>query len=125
MAQLDSTSDHYPCLRAGMDAAFLWRWRFAGRYPDSDFHHEPGETADKVRPRRLKASIGQLARLLLHLSYVAPEAWPANRLAPYFPYCRFKRLSSACQTRCLVHWGHGKLIPCARIGQAELLPPIG
>ena len=91
MAQLDTTSDHYPFLRAGIDAAFLWRWRFVGRHPDSDFHHEPGDTADKVRPRELKEYIGQLARLLLRISYVAPEEWPANSLTPADVLARLER----------------------------------
>jgi len=78
MAQLDSSSDHFPFLAAGIDAAHLWRWRFASRHPDADFHHEPGDTPDKVRVRELKEYVGQLARLLLRLSHVAPEAWPAN-----------------------------------------------
>ncbi|MEZ4865722.1 MAG: M28 family metallopeptidase [Caldilineaceae bacterium] len=78
MAQLDPSSDHFPFLRAGIDAAHLWRWRFVGRRPDSDFHHEPGDTMDKVNLRELKEYAGQLARLLLRLSHVPPEAWPAN-----------------------------------------------
>lgn len=78
MAQLDYSSDHYPFIRQGIDAGFLWRWRFAGRHPDSDFHHEPGDTPDKVRPRELKEYVAQLARLLLRLSYVEPEDWPEN-----------------------------------------------
>lgn len=78
MAQLDPTSDHFPFLQQGLDAGFCWRWRFVGRHPDSDFHHEPGDTADKVRPRELKEYVGQLARLLLRLSHIAPEAWPYN-----------------------------------------------
>lgn len=78
MAQLDPSSDHFPFLRAGLDAAHLWRWRFVGRRPDSDFHHEPGDTADKVNLRELKEYVGQLARLLLRLSHLPPEAWPAN-----------------------------------------------
>lgn len=78
MAQLDATSDHFPFIEAGLDAAFLWRWRFVGRHPDADFHHEPGDTADKVRVRELKEYVGQLARLLLRLSHVPPEQWPAN-----------------------------------------------
>ncbi|MEM7131038.1 MAG: M28 family metallopeptidase [Chloroflexota bacterium] len=78
MAQLDYSSDHYPFIRAGIDAAFLWRWRFADRHPDSDFHHEAGDTIDKVRPRELKEYVGQLARLLLRLSHISPQAWPAN-----------------------------------------------
>lgn len=78
MAQLDYSSDHYPFIRTGIDAAFLWRWRFVGRHPDSDFHHEPGDTTDKVRPRELKEYVGQLARLLLRLSHIAPQDWPVN-----------------------------------------------
>jgi aminopeptidase YwaD len=78
MSQLDSSSDHFPFLRAGLDAAHLWRWRFVGRHADADFHHEPGDTADKVNVRELKEYVGQLARLLLRLSHVAPEEWSAN-----------------------------------------------
>jgi carboxypeptidase Q len=78
MAQLDPSSDHFPFLRAGLDAAHLWRWRFVGRRPDADFHHEPGDTADKVNLRELKEYVGQLARLLLRLSHLPPEAWPVN-----------------------------------------------
>lgn len=80
MAQLDPSSDHFPFLRAGLDAAHLWRWRFVGRRPDADFHHEPGDTADKVNVRELKEYVGHLARLLLRLSHVPPVAWPANPL---------------------------------------------
>lgn len=78
MAQLDPSSDHFPFLRAGIDAAHLWRWRFVGRRPDADFHHEPGDTADKVNLRELKEYVGQLARLLLRLSHLPPVVWPAN-----------------------------------------------
>jgi aminopeptidase YwaD len=78
MAQIDASSDHFPFMVAGIDAGHLWRWRFVGRHADSDFHHEPGDTTDKVRVRELKEYVGQLARLLLRLSYVAPDAWPAN-----------------------------------------------
>jgi hypothetical protein len=78
MAQLDASSDHFPFLAAGLDAAHLWRWRFHGRHADADFHHEPGDTLDKVNRRELKEYVGQLARLLLRLSHLAPEAWPAN-----------------------------------------------
>lgn len=80
MAQLDPSSDHFPFLRAGLDAAHLWRWRFVGRRPDADFHHEPGDTADKVNLRELKEYAGQLARLLLRLSHLPPAAWPVNPL---------------------------------------------
>ncbi len=78
MAQLDPTSDHFPFLRAGIDAAFLWRWRFYGRHADADFHHERGDTSDKVKVRELKEYVGQLARILLRLSHVPPEEWPEN-----------------------------------------------
>ena len=78
MAQLDVSSDHFPFLAAGIDASHLWRWRFVGRHADADFHHEPGDTTDKVKLRELKEYVGQLARLLLRLSYVAPDAWPAS-----------------------------------------------
>ena len=78
MAQLDPTSDHYPYLRAGIDAAHLWRWRFSGRHADSEYHHERGDSADKVNVRELKEYVGQLARVLLRLSHVPPEAWSEN-----------------------------------------------
>lgn len=78
MSQLDATSDHFPFLRAGIDAAHLWRWRFSGRHADSNYHHEPADTADKLNVRELKEYVGQLARLLLRLSHMAPEEWPEN-----------------------------------------------
>ncbi|MEW6753929.1 MAG: M28 family peptidase [Candidatus Latescibacterota bacterium] len=78
MSQLDATSDHFPFLRAGLDAAFLWRWRFVGRHPDCEYHHEPADTADKVNVRELKEYVGQLARLLLRLSHVPPGEWPSS-----------------------------------------------
>jgi aminopeptidase YwaD len=78
MSQWDPPGDHYAFLSAGIDAGHLWRWRFVGRHADADFHHEPGDTTDKVKLRELKEYVGQLARLLLRLSHVAPEAWPAN-----------------------------------------------
>ena len=82
MAQLDNTSDHFPFVRRGLDAAHLWRWRFHGRHADSEHHHEPADTADKVNVRELKEYAGQLARLLLRLSHVPPEEWPENRVTP-------------------------------------------
>ena len=78
MSQLDASSDHFPFVREGIDAAHLWRWRFSGRHADSDYHHEPADTADKLNVRELKEYVGQLARLLLRLSHVAPEEWPEN-----------------------------------------------
>ncbi|MDA0748033.1 MAG: hypothetical protein O2954_16040, partial [bacterium] len=56
--------------------------RFHGRHADADFHHEPGDTADKLNVRELKEYTGQLARILLRLSHVPPEAWPENRVTP-------------------------------------------
>jgi hypothetical protein len=91
MAQLDPTSDHYPYLRAGLDAAFLWRWRFYGRHDDANFHHERGDTADKVNVGELKAYVGQLARLLLRLSHVPPEEWPENPVTPAQAQARLTR----------------------------------
>lgn len=78
MAQVDASSDQFPFMVEGIDAGHLWRWRFVGRHADADFHHEPGDTTDKVKLRELKEYVGQLARLLLRLSYVAPEEWPTN-----------------------------------------------
>jgi len=82
MAQLDPSSDHFPFIRAGLDVAHLWRWRFRGRHADADFHHEPGDTADKVNIRELKEYVGQLARMLLRLSHVPPQDWPQSTVTP-------------------------------------------
>jgi len=78
MSQLDVSSDHFPFLRRAIDAAHCWRWRFHGRHPDSDFHHEAGDTIDKVRPKELQEYVAFLARLLWHLSWVSPHEWPEN-----------------------------------------------
>jgi len=78
MAQIDPSSDHFPFLRAGLDSGFLWRWRFHWRHADSDFHHEAGDTSDKLNVRELKEYAGQLARILLRLSHVPPQNWPDN-----------------------------------------------
>ncbi len=78
MSQLDSTSDHFPFLRRGIDAAHLWRWRFHGRNADSNYHHEPADTLDKINVRELKEYVGQLSRLLLRLSHIHPKDWPTN-----------------------------------------------
>ncbi len=80
MAQLDGTSDHFPFIRAGIDAAHLWRWRFGGRHADADFHHEAADTLDKIKVRELKEYAGQMARLLLRLADVPPPRWPSNDL---------------------------------------------
>jgi hypothetical protein len=82
MAQLDPSSDHYPFILAGLEAAHLWRWRFYGRHADADYHHERADTADKVNLRELKEYVGQLARLLLRLSFVPPAEWPENPVTP-------------------------------------------
>ena len=81
MAQLDPSSDHYPFILAGLEAAHLWRWRFYGRHADADYHHESADTADKVNLRELKEYVGQLARLLLRLSFVPPTEWPENPIS--------------------------------------------
>jgi hypothetical protein len=82
MAQLDASSDHYPFILAGLEAAHLWRWRFYGRHADADYHHESADTADKVNVRELKEYVGQLARLLLRLSFIPPMEWPENPVTP-------------------------------------------
>lgn len=78
MSQLDASSDHFPFLRRAIDAAHCWRWRFHGRHPDSDFHHEAGDTIDKVRTKELKEYVAFLTRLLLRLSWETPDQWPDN-----------------------------------------------
>ena len=78
MSQIDASSDHFPYLKSGLDAGHLWRWRFVGRHGDSDFHHEPGDSADKLNVRELKEYVGHLARLLLRLSRVPAAEWPPN-----------------------------------------------
>jgi len=82
MAQMDPSSDHFPFGRRGIQSSILWRWRFFGKHPDSDFHHEAGDTADKVRPRELMEYVAFLTRLLLRLSNVAPSRWPDVQIAP-------------------------------------------
>jgi hypothetical protein len=82
MSQIDGSSDHFPFLLRGIDAGHLWRWRFRGRHPDSDYHHEAADTSDKLNVRELKEYAGQLARLLLRLSWLPPEEWPENTITP-------------------------------------------
>ncbi len=82
MAQMDANSDHFPFARRGIDASMCWRWRFAARNPDANFHHEPGDTIDKVRPRELHEYVAFLSRLLLRLSLIPPHDWPENHNTP-------------------------------------------
>ncbi len=91
MSQLDASSDHFPYLAAGLDAGHLWRWRFVGRHGDSDFHHEPGDSADKLNVRELKEYVAHLARLLLRLSRVPAPEWPPNPVTPEEAAARLER----------------------------------
>lgn len=75
---LDAHSDHFPFTRAAIPAGILWRWRFFGKHATSDFHHELGDSAQKLNVRELKEYVGQICRLMLRLSHVPPEQWPEN-----------------------------------------------
>jgi hypothetical protein len=75
---LDAHSDHFPFVRAGIPAGILWRWRFFGRHATSEFHHEFGDSAQKLNVRELKEYVGQISRLMLRLSHVTPGDWPNN-----------------------------------------------
>lgn len=91
MPQMDPSSDHFPFARRGIQSSILWRWRFFGKHPDSDFHHEAGDTADKVRPRELMEYVAFLTRLLLRLSNVEPPSWPDAQIAPADVEARLER----------------------------------
>lgn len=80
LAHMDAHSDHFPFVEEAIDASITWRWRFWDRHEDANFHHEIGDAANKLNVRELKEYTGQLARLLLRLSHVAPDAWPTNPL---------------------------------------------
>jgi hypothetical protein len=80
LAHMDGYSDHFPFAEAAIDSSILWRWRFWGRHEGANFHHEPSDMANKLNVRELKEYAGQLGRLLLRLSHVAPGDWPANPL---------------------------------------------
>ena len=80
LAQLDASGDMFPFARSGIPSAFLWRWRFVGRHPDTAFGHSSADTPEKLRIRELKEYAGLLARLLLRLSHVPTADWPENRL---------------------------------------------
>ena len=77
---MDLSGDGFPFARRGTPAAFLWRWRFAGRYPDANYGHSNADTVEKVKVRDLKEYVGLTARLLLRLSRVPLEEWPPNTL---------------------------------------------
>ena len=95
MTQLDGGSDHFPFLRAGIDAAHLWRWRFHTPHPDSGFHHEAADTADKINIRELKEYVGCIARLLLRLADVPPDRWPRNDITAADVGARLERERSS------------------------------
>ena len=78
MPMLDHTNDGFSFARSAIPYAILWRWRFVGRHPDSNFRAEPWDTVDKVRTRELKEYVGFLSRFLLRLSHVPPADWPRN-----------------------------------------------
>ena len=78
---MDAYSDHFPFAEAAIESSILWRWRFWGRHEGANFHHEPADAANKLNVRELKEYAGQLARLLLRLSHVAPDDWPENPLS--------------------------------------------
>ena len=78
MPMLDHTNDGFSFARSAIPYAILWRWRFVGRYPDTNFRAEPWDTVDKVRTRELKEYVGFLSRFLLRLSHVPPSDWPPN-----------------------------------------------
>ena len=87
---VDTSADGFSFSRAAIPAAMLWRWRFVGRHPDAGYHHEPHDTADKVRPRELRDYVAQLSRILLRLSHVPPQEWPENPLTVLSVEQRFK-----------------------------------
>ncbi len=80
LEMMDLSGDGFPFARRGTPAAFLWRWRFAGRYSDANYGHSNADTVDKVKVRDLKEYVGLTPRLLLLLSRVPPEEWPPNTL---------------------------------------------
>jgi len=77
---IDPSSDGFSFSRSAIPSAFLWRWRFVGRHPDANYHHEPHDTADKVKPRELRDYVSQLSRFLLRLAETSPAEWPTNPL---------------------------------------------
>jgi len=80
MSQIDGHSDHFPFLEAGIDASHPWRWRFFGRYPTCEYHHEAPDTFDKLNVKDLKYYISTFSRLLIRLSLIPTTSWPKNLL---------------------------------------------
>jgi hypothetical protein len=76
MPMLDHTNDGFSFARSAIPYAIIWRWRFVGRHPESNFRAEPWDTVDKVKTRELKEYVALLARTLLRLSHVPPADWP-------------------------------------------------
>ena len=78
MPMLDHMNDGFSFARSAIPTAIIWRWRFVGRHPDSNFRAEPWDTVDKVRVRELEEYVGFLSRTILRLSRVPPSDWPPN-----------------------------------------------
>jgi len=76
MPMFDHTNDGFSFARSAIPYAIIWRWRFVGRHPESNFRSEPWDTVDKVRTREMKEYVAFLARTLLRLSHVPPSDWP-------------------------------------------------
>ena len=80
MSQLDGHSDHFPFLEAGIDASHPWRWRYHGRYPTCEYHHEEPDTFDKLIVKDLKYYVTSFTRLFTRLCLTDPKDWPKNNL---------------------------------------------
>lgn len=80
MSQLDGHSDHFPFLEAGIDASHPWRWRYHGRYPTCEYHHEEPDTFDKLIVKDLKYYVTSFTRLFTRLCQTDPKDWPKNNL---------------------------------------------
>ena len=79
MPMLDHTNDGFSFARSAIPYAILWRWRFVGRHPDSNFRGGTmGHRRQGAEPRELKEYVGFLSRFLLRLSHVPPADWPRN-----------------------------------------------
>ena len=81
MSQIDGHSDHFPFLESGIDASHPWRWRYFGRYPSCEFHHEEPDTFDKLNVKDLKYYISSFSRLFIRLCLTDPKDWPKNNLS--------------------------------------------